>query len=80
VETPLRYHLAIDNKPVLKNITYKMFNFKEYKLDKYGVWIMPIVVIEEDGIYNGGNPSIISTFSSLVPSYGNIGVYYYILN
>ena len=80
VETPLRYHLAIDNKPVLKNITYKMFNFKEYKLDKYGVWIMPIIVIGEDGTYNGGNPSIISTSSALVPSYGNIGVYYYILN
>ena len=80
VETPLRYHLAIDNKPVLKNITYKMFNFKEYKLDKYGVWIMPIIVIGENEAYNGGNPSIISNLSSLVPSYGNIGVYYYILN
>lgn len=80
VQTPLRYHLAIDNKPIIKNITYKMFNLKEYKLDKYGVWVMPIIVVEEDGIYNGGNPSIISTSSALVPSYGNIGVYYYILN
>jgi len=57
-----------------------MFNLKEYKLDKYGVWIMPIIVVGEDEIYNGGNPSIISTSSALVPSYGNIGVYYYILN
>lgn len=80
VQTPLRYHLAIDNKPIIKNITYKMFNLKEYKLDKYGVWIMPIIVVGEDEIYNGGNPSIISTSSALVPSYGNIGVYYYILN
>lgn len=78
VETPLRYHLAIDNKPTIKNIKYKMFNFKEYKLDKYGVWIMPIVVIDENKIYDGGNPSIISTFDALVPSYGNMGVYYYI--
>lgn len=80
VQTPLRYHLAIDNKPIIKNITYKMFNLKEYKLDKYGVWVMPIIVVEENGAYNGGNPSIISTSSALVPSYGNIGVYYYILN
>ena len=79
VETPLRYHLAIDNKPTIKNIIYKMFNFKEYKLDKYGVWIMPIVVIDENEIYDGGNPSIVSTSDVLAPSYGNIGVYYYIL-
>ena len=56
-----------------------MFNLKEYKLDKYGVWVMPIVVISSNEEYEGGNPSIISDFSSLVPSYGNIGVYYYIL-
>ena len=80
VETPLRYHLAIDNKPTIQNITYKMFNLKEYKLDKYGVWVMPIIVIDENETYDGGNPSIISTFDALVPSYGNIGVYYYILN
>ena len=79
VEVPLRYHLAIDNKPVIKNIKYQMFNLKEYKLDKYGVWVMPIVVISSNEEYEGGNPSIISDFSSLVPSYGNIGVYYYIL-
>ena len=76
---PLRYHLAIDNKPVIKNIKYQMFNLKEYKLDKYGVWVMPIVVINSNEEYEGGNPSIISDFNSLVPSYGNIGVYYYIL-
>lgn len=80
VQTPLRYHLAIDNKPIIKNITYKMFNLKEYKLDKYGIWVMPIIVVEENGAYNGGNPSIISTSDALVPSYGNIGIYYYILN
>ena len=79
VEVSLRYHLAIDNKPIIKNIKYQMFNLKEYKLDKYGVWVMPIVVISSDEEYEGGNPSIISDFSSLVPSYGNIGVYYYIL-
>jgi len=56
-----------------------MFNLKEYKLDKYGVWVMPIIVVGEDETYNGGNPSIISTSNALVPSYGNIGVYYYIL-
>ena len=78
VEIPLRYHLAIDNKPVIKEgVTYKMFNLKEYELDEYGVWIMPIIVVQEKVKYNGGNPSIISTFQKLIPSYGNKGVYYY---
>ena len=46
-EIPLRYHLAIDTIPKIKKDKYLMFNYKEYQIDKYGVWKMPIIVVEE---------------------------------
>lgn len=54
-EIPLRYHLAIDEKPMLQNITYLMFNYKEYPLDKYGIWKMPILI---GNFSEYGNPKI----------------------
>ena len=46
-EIPLRYHLVIDTIPKIKEDRYLMFNYKEYEIDKYGVWKMPIIVVEK---------------------------------
>jgi len=44
-EIPLRYHLAIDTIPKIKKDKYLMFNYKEYEIDKYGIWKMPILIV-----------------------------------
>lgn len=75
-EIPLRYHLAIDNEPMIKDTKYIMFNYKEYDFDKYGVWKMPILITESEKSETGyGNPTIVST--DLGEAKNNIGHYYY---
>jgi len=75
-EIPLRYHLAIDNEPMIKDTKYIMFNYKEYDFDKYGIWKMPILITENENSETGyGNPTIIST--DLGEAKNNIGHYYY---
>ena len=72
-QIPLRYHLAIDSEPMVKDTPYIMFNYKEYDFDKYGVWKMPILITDnENSKY--GNPKIAST--ELGEAKNNIGHYY----
>lgn len=56
LKRPFRYHLAIDFEPILSKIKYKMYNYKEYPMDKYGVWEMLIIVGKS--LQGFGNPSI----------------------
>ena len=70
-EIPLRYHLAIDTIPKIKSDKYLMFNYKEYQIDPYGVWKMPIIIGETDF----SNPSIKGELPSPESSMGQ----YYIL-
>lgn len=78
-EIPLRYHLAIDTIPKIKKDKYLMFNYKEYQIDKYGVWKMPIMVVknpnaEDVKIY--GNPKTI--VDNLPDAESSMGQYYII--
>ncbi len=72
-EIPLRYHLAIDTIPKIKSDKYLMFNYKEYQIDPYGVWKMPIIIGETDF----SNPSIKGELPSPETS---MGQYYIIKN
>lgn len=72
-EIPLRYHLAIDTIPKIKSDKYLMFNYKEYQIDLYGVWKMPIIIGETDF----SNPSIKGELPSPESS---MGQYYIIKN
>ena len=77
-EIPLRYHLAIDNPPMIKNISYLMFNLKESDLDVYGTWKMPILLVNKKTEY--GNSHIIineNNNNKLKASKDEIGHYYY---
>lgn len=72
-EVPLRYHLAIDTEPIFNSKdTYLMYNYKENKYDKYGVWKMLVMV---GGSNEYMNPSIGELPNT--PSKGNYGIYYY---
>ena len=78
-EIPLRYHLAIDTIPKIKEDKYLMFNYREYQIDKYGVWKMPIMVVknpdaEDAKIY--GNPKTIA--DKLPDAEASVGQYYII--
>lgn len=74
MEIPLRYHLAIDNPPVVKSTKYKMFNLKEYKMDKYGIWVMPILLNQDEKLEYGN----VHTFDEdLKASKNEVGHYYY---
>ena len=72
-EIPLRYHLAIDTIPKIKSDKYLMFNYKEYQIDPYGVWKMPIIIGETDF----SNPNIKGELPSPESS---MGQYYIIKN
>lgn len=72
-ENPLRYHLAIDTIPKIKSDKYLMFNYKEYQIDPYGVWKIPIIIGETDF----SNPSIKGELPSPESS---MGQYYIIKN
>ena len=73
-EIPLRYHLAIDNEPIVRDTEYIMFNYKQYDFDKYGVWKMPILIVPDSNEPAYGNPKI--TSSDLGEAKDNIGHYY----
>ena len=73
-EIPLRYHLAIDNEPMVRDTEYIMFNYKQYDFDKYGIWKMPILIVPNVKESPYGNPKI--TSSDLGEAKDNIGHYY----
>ena len=78
-QIPLRYHLAIDVTPRIKEDKYLMFNYKEYEIDKYGVWKMPILIVkslEEEDAKTYSNPKIIA--DGLPTSESSMGQYYII--
>ena len=77
VEIPLRYHLAIDNPPVVRGIIYLMFNLKENELDEYGTWKVPIIINpSQNNEY--GNPCIkTSTNNKIIASKNELNHYYY---
>ena len=75
MEIPLRYHLAIDNPPIIKSTKYKMFNLKEYKMDKYGIWVMPILLNYDIQDSKYGNPH--SSDENLKPNKNEVGHYYF---
>lgn len=78
---PIRYHLAIDRKPVVSTIPYFAFEKKEVLyvqndeevLSETGVWVVPIVITENTEKYPH-NP-----ISSEKPSasYNTLNRYYY---
>ena len=74
MEIPLRYHLAIDDPPIVKSTKYLMFNLKEYKMDKYGIWVMPIL-FNYDNDLKYGNPH--SFDEKLKPNKNEVGHYYF---
>lgn len=76
-EIPLRYHLAIDTIPKIKKDKYLMFNYKEYEIDKYGIWKMPILIVlgeQENNKYS--NPKIKA--EGLPSAKDSMGQYYLI--
>ena len=78
-QIPLRYHLAIDVTPRIKEDKYLMFNYKEYEIDKYGVWKMPILIVkslEEEDAKTYSNPKIIA--DGLPTPESSMGQYYII--
>ena len=76
-EIPLRYHLAIDTIPKIKKDKYLMFNYKEYEIDKYGIWKMPIlIVLEEQKDNKYSNPKIKA--EGLPSAKDSMGQYYLI--
>ena len=75
MEIPLRYHLAIDDPPIVKSTKYKMFNLKEYKMDKYGIWVMPILLNYDIQDSEYGNPH--SSDENLEPNKNEVGHYYF---
>lgn len=78
-EIPLRYHLAIDTIPKIKEDKYLMFNYKEYQIDKYGVWKMPIMVVKDtdaEDVKIYGNPKTIA--DNLPDAEASVGQYYII--
>lgn len=78
-EIPLRYHLAIDTIPKIKKDIYLMFNYKEYQIDKYGIWKMPILIVkslEEKSAKTYSNPKIIA--DGLPDPKSSMGQYYLI--
>ena len=76
-EIPLRYHLAIDTIPKIKKDKYLMFNYKEYEIDKYGIWKMPIlIVLEEQENNKYSNPKIKA--EGLPSAKDSMGQYYLI--
>lgn len=78
-EIPLRYHLAIDTIPKIKKDIYLMFNYKEYQIDKYGVWKMPILIVkslEEESAKTYSNPKIVA--DGLPDPKSSMGQYYLI--
>jgi len=75
----LRYHLAIDVAPRIKEDIYLMFSYKEYEIDKYGVWKMPILIVkslEEEDAKTYSNPKIIA--DGLPTPESSMGQYYLI--
>lgn len=74
MEIPLRYHLAIDDPPIVKSTKYLMFNLKEYKMDKYGIWVMPIL-FNYDNDLEYGNPH--SFDENLKSNKNEVGHYYF---
>lgn len=78
-QIPLRYHLAIDITPRIKEDKYLMFNYKEYEIDKYGIWKMPILIVkslEEEDAKTYSNPKIIA--NGLPTPESSMGQYYII--
>lgn len=78
-QIPLRYHLAIDVTPRIKEDKYLMFNYKEYEIDKYGIWKMPILIVkslEEEDAKTYSNPRIIA--DGLPTPESSMGQYYVI--
>lgn len=78
-EIPLRYHLAIDTIPKIKEDKYLMFNYKEYEIDKYGVWKMPILVVKDidtEDVKKYGNPKTVA--NNLPDAESSVGQYYII--
>lgn len=76
-EIPLRYHLVIDTIPKIKKDKYLMFNYKEYEIDKYGIWKMPIlIVLEEQENNKYSNPKIKA--EGLPSAKDSMGQYYLI--
>lgn len=79
LQVPIRYHLVLDVPPALKigrETIYKMFNYKEYSLDKYGIWKMPTIVLNEIQEIQYGNPRIVFQ-TEPEPSLNYVGKYYY---
>ena len=78
-EIPLRYHLAIDTIPKIKEDKYLMFNYREYQIDKYGVWKMPILVVKDidaEDVKKYGNPKTVA--NNLPDAESSVGQYYII--
>lgn len=79
-EFPLRYHLAIDTEPIVNsNTKYLMYNYKEYELDKYGIWKMLITIGDEYKSYGNPwleNPPWKGEDSQTPPTKDNLGLYY----
>ena len=78
-EIPLRYHLAIDTIPKIKKDKYLMFNYREYEIDKYGVWKMPILVVKDidaEDVKKYGNPKTVA--DNLPDAESSVGQYYII--